>query len=653
MKKTLSALIIFFIISTSILIIFLSTIGIETNRFNSFISQKINKSDENLSVKFFTIKFKIDIKELSLFLETIKPSINYRDISIPSNKVKVYIDFLSLLKTDPKIQKISLTLKQIDIKQLKDLSLVIKPSNLKSFINNKVKKGKIDLELEAFLDENNILDNFIAKGSVSNFKTEVIKDIILEKAKFNFIADKTDILIKNFYSEAEGFLIEDGDIKLQLLSEISLESNFNTKINYNLNKSDHFDFLKKLNQIKNLTNLDAEIKNNLEIKFDKTYKVKNYYYKNSGKIKNANFVLKQPITNYFLQDNINKLSLNNSQIDTIYSSKKKSLNISGKYSLNDGNNLSFNLKNNFNKQSTIINISGDYDQSLSLDIINYEKPKNTLANFSIDLVKKKDAIMIDEFNYKEGKNLILLKQIKFEGKKILSVKKIDIKTANNGRINNDFLILFDQKISLKGNTLDASNLPKFLNQKSNTNLLSDLNKEIDIDISNILAPLSENLKNFKLIGKIEKGNFVKISSKGDFGNNKFLDISMQNDKNKGKKYLEIYSDLPKPLLTEFNFFKGLTGGKLLYSASIDKNLTTSKLKIEDFKVVNAPGMVKLLSLADLGGLADLAEGEGISFDTLEIEMIRNKNKLTISEILALGQVFQFLWKDIRINMLQV
>ena len=51
-----------------------------------------------------------------------------------------------------------------------------------------------------------------------------------------------------------------------------------------------------------------------------------------------------------------------------------------------------------------------------------------------------------------------------------------------------------------------------------------------------------------------------------------------------------------------------------------KNLSSSKLTIENFKVVNAPGMVKLLSLADLGGLADLAEGEGISFDTLEIKM---------------------------------
>ena len=47
-------------------------------------------------------------------------------------------------------------------------------------------------------------------------------------------------------------------------------------------------------------------------------------------------------------------------------------------------------------------------------------------------------------------------------------------------------------------------------------------------------------------------------------------------------------------------------------------------------------MVKLLSLADLGGLADLAEGEGISFDTLDIKMIKEKDKLLLSEILALG-----------------
>ena len=111
---------------------------------------------------------------------------------------------------------------------------------------------------------------------------------------------------------------------------------------------------------------------------------------------------------------------------------------------------------------------------------------------------------------------------------------------------------------------------------------------------------------------------------------------MKKDKNSNKKYLEIYSDLTRPLLTEFNFFKGLSGGKLLFTSIIEDTKSNSKLKIENFKVVNAPGVIKLLSLADLGGLADLAEGEGLSFDILEIDMEKNKNLLKLNEILALG-----------------
>ena len=39
---------------------------------------------------------------------------------------------------------------------------------------------------------------------------------------------------------------------------------------------------------------------------------------------------------------------------------------------------------------------------------------------------------------------------------------------------------------------------------------------------------------------------------------------MKNDEKNKKKYLEIYSDLTKPLLTEFKFFKGLTNGVNYY-----------------------------------------------------------------------------------------
>ena len=148
--------------------------------------------------------------------------------------------------------------------------------------------------------------------------------------------------------------------------------------------------------------------------------------------------------------------------------------------------------------------------------------------------------------------------------------------------------------------------------------------------------MSERLQNFKLIGEIKKGQFIKITSKGDFGSGNYLDISLKKDENSEKKYLEIYSDLTKPLLTEYSFFKGLSGGKLLYTSIIDGEKTNSKLKIENFKVINAPALIKLLSLADLGGLADLAEGEGLSFDLLMIEMEENKKFIKFKEILALG-----------------
>ena len=61
----------------------------------------------------------------------------------------------------------------------------------------------------------------------------------------------------------------------------------------------------------------------------------------------------------------------------------------------------------------------------------------------------------------------------------------------------------------------------FLIEQKIKNQFSQINKDIEVNIKNIIAPLSENLKNFKLIGKIKKGKFVKISSKGDFGQNNF------------------------------------------------------------------------------------------------------------------------------------
>jgi hypothetical protein len=628
-------LLIFFILILFILV--LSTIGIETNKFNSIISSKINQTNNDINLDLNTIKFKFDIKKISLFLETNNTQIDFRKTQIPVKNIKVFIDFLSLIKSESKIKKINLVLHQLDSEQLKKLSLIFKPSNFTSFIKNKIKQGKLNIELEVYLDNNNLLDNFIARGSVTNLKAEIISDIHVEKTNFTFFADKSDILLKNINSRSGPFNLTDGDLKLTLSPEISLETNFQTNLKYNDQSENYINIIKDLKYTKDLISLEADLNNSFIIEFDKTYKIKAYTYKSNGKILKATLDFKKPIDNFFLDKKINQLSLINSEIKTNFNSKKNIINISGKYLINKENDpLSFNLENIINKELLNLKVNIDYSKLIELEFINYKKKNGSIANISLDLEKKNDFIKIKNFNLMEGNNFISIDDLKFNKEKFSTFKKFTVKTSKGKKINNDFSINYEKKISIKGKKFDASNLPKILNRKEEKNKFSHISKEIEIDFANITVPLSENLKNFRLIGKIEKGNFTKISSKGDFGANNFLDITMKEDKKNKKKYLEIYSDLTKPLLTEYSFFKGLTGGKMLFSSAIDGESAKSKLKIENFKVINAPGMIKLLSLADLGGLADLAEGEGLSFDILEINMEKNKDFLKLNEIVALG-----------------
>ena len=637
MKKTIITIISIISLILISTIIILSTIGIETKKFNNLISKKINQSNKNIDLKFDTIKFKLDTREISLFLETSKPQIIYRSVIIPVKNIKVYIDFISLIKSKPKIKKINLALEELDIGQLKKLIITMKPSNFKSLVANNINQGKLISDIEFYLDENNLLKNFIARGKVLNLEVKLIDNLIIKKTNLSFFADKTDILIKNIFGELDNIKLADGDLRVKLSPEISLQSNFLSILNYNVKSSDkHTYFINKFPLAENIKNLKAEFNNDLRINFDKTYKVKNYSFNNNGIISEAIIKLKDNLKSDLIEKDINSLSFIDSKISTNFSAQKNKIDISGKYSLMDGDFLNFNVKSFFKKNILNLETNFKYKHDLHLEFINYHKSKDSIADFSFNLKKSKDKFVINKLDYSEKNNIISVDNLNFDNSNLLSFKKISVNTSEDGEINNDFSIFYGKKIKINGSKFDATNLPKIISKKGKNNFFSKINREIEVDFKNIKAPVSENLKNFKLIGLIEKGKFTKISSKGDFGNNNFLDISMKQDKKNQKKYLEIYSDLPKPLLTEINFFKGLAEGKLLYSSIIDKNSSNSKLKIENFKMINAPGMVKLLSLADLGGLADLAQGEGLSFDTLEINMNEEKNFLKINEILALG-----------------
>ena len=168
----------------------LSTFGIETKKFNNIISEKVNQNNKNINIKLSTVKFKLDIKEINLYFETKNPYIDYKNIIIPVTNIKLYIDFFSLIKSETQIKKINLVVNQLEILELKKISKILKPSNFKRFLRNKVRNGKINTEIEIYLNEKNLLENFIARGSVTNLSAQIYQNIMLEKTSFTFLQIK-------------------------------------------------------------------------------------------------------------------------------------------------------------------------------------------------------------------------------------------------------------------------------------------------------------------------------------------------------------------------------------------------------------------------------------------------------------------------------
>ena len=631
MKRLFLNFILSIIFLIIILILILSTVGVETNKFNKFISEKAAQT-KNVDLNLETIKFKIDIKKISLYLETQNSKINYRNISIPAKNIKVFIDFLSLAKSSPSIKNANIIFEELDITQLTKLSSIIKPSNLRSLINNKIKEGKLISEIDIFFNEDGSLKEFIVKGKIKKLKADLFSDLMVSKTNLDFFADKNDILIKNIYGNVADIKVSDGDIKINLEKGIKVNSNFNSKIVFDEKLFNKYEkFLKKYSLVNSIKSFKATFNNNLSLNLDETYKLKNYNYNISGKVNESKFELPSTFKNDFISEEIKEIYFSDIQMKTIFSPNKTKVIGDGNYSFNNKDFYSINLENEFIKNFINLKANFDFGNSLKIGLLNYEKSNNSIANISLDLKKTKDEIKIHKLNYSEQKNLIKIENLSIQNDILISFDNIRVLIENN-----DFTIKNNKKIFIKGNKFDATNLPKFFNTKNNKNILKKIDSNIEIDFKSIKIPFSEKLRDFKLIGEIKKGKFEKISSKGDFGGGNFLDITMKKDKNTDKKYLEIYSDLTKPLLTEYSFFKGLSGGKLFFTSIIDNLNSTSKLKIEKFKVVDAPGLIKLLSLADLRGLADLADGEGLSFDSLEIDMEKNKNFLKLNEILALG-----------------
>ena len=640
MKKiaiSLFGLLIIFFLSVSI---FLSTKGFETTRFNNLISEKVKSADSNLALNVKSIKIKLDFKEFKIFLSTTNPQTKYGNINVPVSQLKIYFDFFTIFKKEPNIEGVNIVFDDLNISEIKQLILRMKPSNIKSFILNNISGGKLKGSIRLVFLNNFEIADYQIKGSLKKTNINLYNKVNIKNTSFNFAVDDNIILINSLTLNLYGIPVTNGTINIKKDKGYVVEGNLNTKLESDISKlTELVKLFPNIDFLSNDIYLKGDFLNKFKINFNENLRLDDYIYNLTGNSGDIKITLNKEIESSLLKNSLKEIffSINKAEIN-FAKNKKTNINLDGNYKTReDGKFQKLKIKNIIDKSKVKYNIVIDLNDPFFVEILNYNKKQDIIANISTEFSTNKKGTNIKYLNYNEGKSSIKINDLDLNKKnQIKKFSNIKINTFKDKVENNNFNIVYKDKITIKGKIYDSSNLIKNVSNQNKGSLFNQIDKEIRINFENILTKLSMPLNNFNLIGKIEKGKFTKISSKSEFSKDEYLDISLKKDPNSNKKILEIYSGLAKPLLADFNFFKGIEGGQLLFSSTFDNKTSVSNLKIKDFKVLNAPAFAKLLALADLSGLVVLLSGEGLTFDSLEIKFTDDEKVRNIKEVYAEG-----------------
>jgi hypothetical protein len=619
------------------IIIYLSTVGIETSRFNNLIIEGIKKKNSNIYLSINKIKIKFDLEKIQIYLSTRDPKIIYQNIEIPIKEINIYSKISSILKSKNEINQVVVSLQNFKTEDIQKLAIRIKPSNFKTYLLNNFKNGKIEkIFIDVKLDKDLNITDYQTNGTVKKINIKTINNLLIQDINFNFISDNDLTLINSINGNFQGVLISNGSISLKKNKEI--EGKFNSRFNFNEEEINKLFLNFNLNFLESKrVSAKGALLHKFMLKIDDNFKLIDYDYKTSGVISESQIVLKNSFISQFIEKPVNRISMSKTNLEISLNKKKNNFLIfDGLYNLINSKKKKFKVTLDLNKKNSKYLVDFDLSENIFLELINFKTNFKNKNNIKSEINFVNNILFFKNINFFDGKNSISINGLKLNKKnEIEKISDISVLTFKNNKENNNFKINFNKKISISGKKYDATYLLKQLTSDSKKNPLKNFSKDIEINLNSLITRSQIPLNNFYLIGRINKGKFEKLSAKSEFSKKEYLDISLKKDEN-NKKILEIYSDLPQALLSDYKFFEGIKGGNLLYNSVFDEMGSVSKITIENFKVLKAPAFATLLTLADLGGIADILSGEGMSFDFLEINLNEDNNVTTIEEILALG-----------------
>jgi len=199
-----------------VLTIYLSTVGIETDKFNNQIKKRISLINKNIDVDLKKIKLILDPFKLKIYAKTVGTTVYFSKRPLALESIKTQVSLSSLIKNEISSSNIEVTTKSI---LLNDLIKFIRTTNNKPelFVLEKiVKKGHVIIDLSLNIDENGKIKNdYEIEGLIKDASINFLNKANLKNINFNFNFQKDNYLFNeiNFKAEEVNFTSKKLNIK--------------------------------------------------------------------------------------------------------------------------------------------------------------------------------------------------------------------------------------------------------------------------------------------------------------------------------------------------------------------------------------------------------------------------------------------------------
>ena len=647
MTKNLIKILSIFFLLIVLSVIYLTFIGIKTEKFNESIKNRVLNINKKIKIDLKDIKFLLNPLTFTVSVMTKEPTISTGDNKLQIRSLKTNVSLKSLILGEFSLDELQISTKPVMINDLILLVRSFKNSTKLFLLDKVIKDGFLVADIKLNFDnDGNLKKDYQINGFIKNGNLDFLNQLKVNNFNFNFEISKNKYSLTKLNAEINNVQFSSPLIEINEEKELFFIKGKILNSERDFSRDQLNNIFKSFLKISNIEK--ARFGSESEISFDVSKKLKFNNLIIKSNIDLDQLVVKNDFINLkpylpHLEDLINFekhkiiLNYNKDKINIEGNGKiliKKKFDFIDYQILKNDDEFIFNTKTNIKHSK------------LTIDFLNYEKKENLDASILINgNIKNNKKINFDLISLVENNNIISFKNLNLHKDfKIISLDSFNFNYLNDKKIKNQlFLKNNNSNYIIEGKSFDATKLiNKIMDSDSeSSSLFNDFNSKINIKIKKTFIDEVYFVKNLFGTLSFKNNKINKLNLKSIFPNNKKINLSITTN-NKKEKITNLSTDYPKPLIKRYNFIKGFEEGFLVYNSVKKNGISNSLLTIDNFKVKEVPVFAKLLSLASLQGIADLLTGEGIRFTDFEMNFSNEKGLTTIEEMYAIGPAVSIL-----------